>query len=257
MRISYLSLLIFLIFISTVGAAEIRDANRLIRVSNVASQFESMTLLQTRNIVRTYTSIVAMSAGVKLPQWIQVEIAACYEKTFAWEKFEDGVAQILLDNFSNHEIVLLTNFYRSEGLPPTEIPSFKAAIAKGEMIQQLTADYILANSEGCAKHDIDLILGFLADPHLEPKLSQQNSLRNPADYHFTPCLLRLHQFNPHAVRPRGKRDSYCTEFTRVHRKLYAVILQFGLCCGEVGILPAKMIEASALSRRNFATSLAH
>ena len=167
MRISYLSLLSFLIFTSTVGAAEIRDANRLLRVSNLASQFESMTLLQTRNIIRTYTSIVAMSAGVKLPQWIQVEIAACYEKTFAWEKFEDGVAQILLDNFSNHEILLLTDFYRSEGLPPNEIPSFKAAIAKGEMIQQLTADYILANSEGCAKHDIDLILGFLADPHLE------------------------------------------------------------------------------------------
>ena len=168
MRISYLSLLSFLIFTSTVGAAEIRDANRLLRVSNLASQFESMTLLQTRNIIRTYTSIVAMSAGVELPQWIQMEIAVCYEKTFAWEKFEDGVAQILLDNFSNHEILLLTDFYRSEGLPPNEIPSFKAAIAKGEMIQQLTADYILANSDGCAKHDIDLILGFLADPQLEP-----------------------------------------------------------------------------------------
>jgi hypothetical protein len=167
MRISYLSLLSFLIFTSTVGAAEIRDANRLLRVSNVASQFESMTLLQTRNIIRTYTSIVAISAGVELPQWIKMKIAACYEKTFAWEKFEDGVAQILLDNFSNHEIVLLTDFYRSEGLPPTEIPSFKAAIAKGEMIQQLTADYILANSDGCAEHDIDLILGFLADPQLE------------------------------------------------------------------------------------------
>ena len=66
MRISYLSLLSFLIFTSTVGAAEIRDANRLLRVSNVASQFESMTLLQTRNIIRTYASIVAMSAGVEL-----------------------------------------------------------------------------------------------------------------------------------------------------------------------------------------------
>ena len=164
MRISYLSLLSFLIFTSTVGAAEIRDANRLLLVSNVASQFESMTLLQTRNIIRTYTSIVAISAGVELPQWIKMKIAACYEKTFAWEKFEDGVAQILLDNFSNHEMLLLTDFYRSEGLPPTEIPSFKAAIAKGEMIQQLTADYILANSDGCAGHDIDLILGFLADP---------------------------------------------------------------------------------------------
>ena len=169
MKISCLSLLSFLIFTSSVGAAEIRDADRLLRVSNVASQFESMTLLQTQNIIRTYTSIVAMSAEVELPQWIKMEIAACYKQTFAWEKFEDGIAQILLDNFSNHEMILLTNFYRSEGLPPTEIPSFKAAIAKGEMIQQLTADYIFANSDGCAEHDIDLILGFLADPHLESK----------------------------------------------------------------------------------------
>jgi hypothetical protein len=169
MKISCLSLLSFLVFTSTVGAAEIRDADRLLRVSNVASQFESMTLLQTRNIIRTYTSIVAMSADVELPQWIKMEIAACYEQRFAWEKFEDGIAQILLDNFSNHEMTLLTDFYRSEGLPPTEIPNFKAAIAKGEMIAQLTADYIFANSDGCAKHDIDLILGFLADPQLESK----------------------------------------------------------------------------------------
>ena len=167
MKTSCLSLLSFLLLTSTVGAAEIRDANRLLRVSNVASQFESMTQLQTRNIIRTYTSIVAISADVELPLWIKMEIEACYEQTFAWEKFEDGIAQILLNNFTNHEMVLLTDFYRSEGLPPAEIPSFKAAIAKGEMIQQLTTDYILANSEGCAEHDIGLILGFLADPQLE------------------------------------------------------------------------------------------
>ena len=59
---------------------------------------------------------------------------------------------------------LLTNFYRSEGLPPTEIENFKSAIAKGNTIQQLSADYIYANTDGCAEHDIDLILGFLDDP---------------------------------------------------------------------------------------------
>jgi hypothetical protein len=167
MIISCLSLLSFLFLTSAVGAAEIRDANRLLRASNVASQFESMTLLQTRNIIRTYSSIVAISADVELPQWIKKEIAACYEQAFAWEKFADGIAQILLDNFSKDEMSLLTDFYRSEGLPPNEIPNFKAAIAKGEMIQQLTADYIFANSDGCAEHDIDLILSFLADPQLE------------------------------------------------------------------------------------------
>lgn len=167
MRISCLCLLSFLVLSTSVGAAEIRDANRLLRASNVASQFESMTLLQTRKIIRTYSSIVAMSADAELPQWIKLEIAACYEKAFAWEKFEQGIAQIFLENFSGDEIRLLTNFYQSEGLPPTEINKFKAAIAKGQMIQQLTADYIFANSDGCAEKDIDLILSFLANPQLK------------------------------------------------------------------------------------------
>ncbi len=168
MKISDLSLLSLFFLTSTVGAAEIRDANRLLRVSNVASQFESRTQLQTRNIIRTYSSIVAMSADVKLPEWIKREIADCYEQAFAWENFEDGIAQILLDNFSEDEMTLLTNFHRSEGLPPTEIKNFKAAVAKGKVIQQLTAEYIFDNSDGCAEHDIDLILGFLADSKLEP-----------------------------------------------------------------------------------------
>lgn len=167
MKISRLNLLCFIFLTTAVGAAEIRDANRLLVASNVAGQFESMTLLQTRNIIRTYSSIVAMSADIELPQSIKKQIAACYKKAFAWEKFEDGITQILLDNFSKAEMNLLTDFYRSEGLPPTEITNFKEAIAKGEVIQQLTADYIFANSDGCAEHDIDLILGFLADPQLE------------------------------------------------------------------------------------------
>ncbi|GJM13434.1 MAG: hypothetical protein DHS20C12_18370 [Pseudohongiella sp.] len=163
MRISWLCLISFLVFSTSVGAAEIRDANRLLRASNVANQFESMTRQQTRNIIRTYSSIVAMSADVELPQRLKLEIAACYQQAFAWEKFEEGIAQILLENFSGAEIELLTNFYQSEGLPPTEIENFKAAISKGRMIQQLTADYISANSNGCTQHDIDLILAFLAD----------------------------------------------------------------------------------------------
>jgi len=149
-----------------------RDAEVLLRVSNIAKQYESMTLLQTRNIIRTYSSIVARSAELELPQWIKRDIMACYERAFAWEKFEEGIAQILLENFSENEISLLTDFYRSEGLPPAEISNFKAAIAKGEMIQRLTADYISENSDGCAEHDIDLILGFLA----EARLNSENTL---------------------------------------------------------------------------------
>jgi len=166
MRISCLSLISIILFTSSVSAAEIRDAEVLLRVSNLAQHFESITRVQTRNIVRTYSSIVARSAELELPQWIKKDIMACYEKTFAWENFEKGIAKILLENFSENEINLLTDFYRSKGLPPTEISNFKAAIAKGEMIQRLTVDYISENSDGCAEHDIDLILGFLADARL-------------------------------------------------------------------------------------------
>lgn len=168
MRISCLSLISFLLLTPAIDADEIRDANRLLRASNAANQFETRTQQQTRKIIRTYSSIVAMSADVELPQWIKAEIAACYEQTFAWENFEQGIAQILLENFSADEMQLLTDFYRSQGLPPTEIENFKAAIAKGNLIQQLSTDYIYAQTDGCAKHDVDLILGFLADPQIEP-----------------------------------------------------------------------------------------
>ncbi len=163
MRISWPILFSILFFVSSVAGDELRDANRLLRASNVAGQFQSMTQQQTRNIIRTYSSIVAMSADVDLPQWIKLKIAACYEQAYAWEKFEAGIAQILLENFSPQEMHLLTDFYRSQGLPPMEIANFKLAIAKSEKIQQLSADYIFANSEGCADQDSELILGYLAD----------------------------------------------------------------------------------------------
>lgn len=168
MRISCLKLSGFLLasclFFPSVGADEIRDANRLLRASNVANHFQTRTLEQTRKIIRTYSSIVAMSAEVDLPQWIKREIAACYERTFAWENFEAGIAQIFLENFSADEMQLLTDFYRSRGLPPTEIENFKTAIAKGKLIQQLSADYISAQTAGCAEHDVKLILGYLENP---------------------------------------------------------------------------------------------
>lgn len=163
MRISCLLLFTLLPLSPSVGADAISDANRLLRASNVANHFETRTLQQTRRIIRTYSSIVEMSADVELPQWIKNEIAACYERTFAWENFEAGIAQIFLKNLSSGEMRLLTDFYRSQGLPPTEIENFKAAIAKGNRIARLSADYIYAQTEGCAEHDIQLILGFLAD----------------------------------------------------------------------------------------------
>ncbi len=163
MKISRLNLFGILFFITLAGADELRDANRLLRASNVEHQFKAMAQQQTRNIIRTYSSIVAMSVDVDLPQWIKLEIAACYEQAFSWHKFEAGIAQILLENLSSGEMHLLINFYQSQGLPPTQIANFKAATAKGNMIQQLTANHIFENSEGCAAHDAELILGYLAE----------------------------------------------------------------------------------------------
>lgn len=163
MRTSCLSLLSALLFLSNVAADELRDANRLLRASNVESQFETIAQQQTRNIIRRYNSIVVMSANVELPQWIKLQIDTCYREAFAWEKFEVGIAQILMENFNSNEIHLLINFHQSRGLPPMEIPNFKAALAKGEVIQKLVVDFISANSEGCVAHDAELILAYLAD----------------------------------------------------------------------------------------------
>jgi hypothetical protein len=170
MRINCVSLFFILLFSSTVAADDLRDANRLLRASNVASKFDATALRQTRNIIRSYSSIVAMSAEVELPQWIKLEIAACYQQAFAWENFKDGIAQILIENFSAGEMQLLTDFYQSEGLPPTQIANFKAAIAKGNLIQKLSTDYIFDHSEGCAEHDAELILSFLSN---REKLSEK------------------------------------------------------------------------------------
>lgn len=142
-------------------ADELRDASRLLVVTNMEHQFEAMTALQTRNIIRTYDSIVATSSDISLPQSIKNRIAACYADTYAWEKFEPGIARIFADNLSAKELRLLIDFYRSRGLPPTEIGTFKNTIAKAEEIKQLSAEYIFSQSDGCVEQDARLILDYL------------------------------------------------------------------------------------------------
>ena len=127
----------------------------------MGKRFESTTLLQTRNIIRTYSIIVSRSADSSLPQQIKRAIAACYAEAYAWEKFEPGIAKILADKFSQKEMRLLIDFNSSRSLPPREIQNFKDAIAKGTQIERLSADYIFANSNGCVEHDAELILAYL------------------------------------------------------------------------------------------------
>ncbi|PCJ23869.1 MAG: hypothetical protein COA96_10860 [SAR86 cluster bacterium] len=138
-----------------------QDAKRLLRVTDTGRQFESMALQQTRNIVRTYSSIVSMSAAASLPQHIKNSIFDCYAEAYAWDKFESGIEKIFVDNFSQKEMRLLIDFYRNRGVSPTDIQSFKDTIAKGKQIRLMSTEYILANSDGCVDRDAELILNYL------------------------------------------------------------------------------------------------
>lgn len=162
------------VFTESARADSLRDANRLLRVTDIGKQFESMALRQTRNIIRTYSSIVSMSADSSLPPQIKNSIAACYAEAYAWEKFESGIAKILADKFSQKEMRLLIDFYSNRGLPPMEIQSFKNAIAKSIQIEQMSAEYIFANSDGCVERDAELILAYLnSSKQLRPSLDAE------------------------------------------------------------------------------------
>lgn len=147
------------------GADSLKEANRLLRAAAVQHHFESARTDQTRAIIRTYRSIISMSAEVNLPPLITQRISDCYARVYAWENFEAGLAQILVDYLSDDEIGLLTDFYSNLGLPPTEIQAFKALIAKSNQIQQASLEYMTANSESCVEQDAEIILDYIATQH--------------------------------------------------------------------------------------------
>ena len=129
----------------------------------MGKHFKSLALRQTRDILRTYASIVSMSTEIALPEQITNSIAACYVDEYAWEKFQPGIARILADNLSQKQLHLLTDFYLNRGLPPMEIQTFKDTIAMAEHIQHLTAEYMYSNSASCVEQDAALILAYLAN----------------------------------------------------------------------------------------------
>ena len=156
-------LIVSLLIVSSYTHADaVREANRLLRVTDIGSRFESMALQQTRDIIRTYASIVAMSVEVNLPQQVRNSIAACYAEVYAWEQFQPGIAQILADNLSQKELRILTDFYSNRGLPPMEIDTFKNIIAKADYIERVSADYIFANSASCVDRDAAVIRNYLS-----------------------------------------------------------------------------------------------
>ena len=155
-----------LLVTSHVHSDAIRDANRLLQVTNLGKQFELTAQRQTRDIIRTYVSILSMSLKVALPEQIKNKIASCYAEVYAWENFHPGIAQIFADNLNQKELRLLIDFYRDLGLPPMEIRAFKDLISKAEQIQRMSAEYILVNSGSCVDQDAGLIHGYLANRQL-------------------------------------------------------------------------------------------
>lgn len=139
----------------------LRYAKRLLQVSGTAEQFEMRTQDQIRAIIRTYLSIVNMSVDVQLPQHITRRISDCYQEAYAWENFEEGIAQIFSQKLSDKEMLLLIDFYRDLGLPPSAIDTFKSTLAKVPAIQEVSADYIFNQSAGCVAKDATAINDYL------------------------------------------------------------------------------------------------
>lgn len=161
--------LAFILFIS-VGVASggaladaRKEAEKLIRLTNISEQFELARQDQTRRVIRTYASIVSRRSDYELPASVKEEISACYQKNYRWSNFEEGIIAILLENFTEKELLLLLDFYQNKGLPPTEIETFRSIVAKGDLIRKLSAEYIFAVTDGCLEHGIEAVLNYLTE----------------------------------------------------------------------------------------------
>ena len=120
---------------STASADAIRDANRLLRVTDLGSRFESMALDQTRMIIRTYASIVNMNVSITLPQSVKNSIAECYAEAYAWKQFEPGIAKI----FAEKGIHIICD--KPLALSSEEAISLKNIVESKKLIFALTHNY--------------------------------------------------------------------------------------------------------------------
>jgi len=141
------------------------DAAKLIELTNISEQFERARQQQTRKVIRTYASLVFRESGRELPAAVKQAIARCYEQQYDWSNFEDGIIEILLENFSEKELGILLDFFRNRGIPPTEIDAFKNIVAKGELIQKLGAEYIFTMTNGCVTQGSEAVLKYLREQH--------------------------------------------------------------------------------------------
>ena len=138
-----------------------RDANRLLELTNIGAQFETVVVNQTQKIIRTYSSIVNMSESVVLPTDIKKQIEGCYATVYAWDQFSQGIAEILTEKLTLSEIKLLIAFYSDLGLAPREIETFKSLLKKSEAVEKTSLQYIYENSASCVVKDTLLINQFI------------------------------------------------------------------------------------------------
>jgi hypothetical protein len=140
-----------------------RDATELIELANISEQFELVRQQQTRTVIRTYASIVSTELGLELPADVKEAISLCYQQSYDWTNFEDGIVDILLENFTEKEMRLLLDFYRNRGLPPSKIDAFRDIVAKGELIQRLGAEHIFTVTDGCVDLGTKAVLTYLRE----------------------------------------------------------------------------------------------
>jgi hypothetical protein len=148
---------------NTAMADASRDAAKLIELANISEQFELIRQQQTRTIIRTYASIVSTEHDLELPAAVKEAISLCYEQSYDWANFEDGIVDILLENFTEKEMRLLLDFFRNRGLPPSQINAFRAIVAKGELIQRLGAEHIFTVTDGCVDLGTEAVLTYLRE----------------------------------------------------------------------------------------------
>lgn len=144
-----------------VSTKSLRDARSLLRLTDMQTQFQAMAEQQTLAIIRTYASIVSMSAEIDLPMSLKNTIAECYDRVYSWDLFQEGIEQILAETLTSTELRLLIDFFSNRSVSPTEIEAFREVIKKAELIRQLSAEYIFANADSCVDHDAEIILAYV------------------------------------------------------------------------------------------------
>lgn len=167
-------LLSFAIVISNQSFADKeRDITRLLRVSRTQQQFEAAALAQTREILRTYQSIVYHQIRLNLPETLRREIINCYNAAYSWDQFEPGIVDIMVAAYEEEEIELLTNYYSNRSVAPMKIDALRKAMTKTGEIQHQSAEFIYSKSESCLDRDVELIVGFVKDVEGTTSASQK------------------------------------------------------------------------------------